>query len=174
VMRFMSRCAIIIGLSVGVFLLMQLLFDGSHCLDCGARYGFPLSYMQDGTYATRGCILWIGFLGDLVIAVSVSALTVWFWLAGRSQSNPPPDFVAATEAESVLLVRPPIMSESETGGTRSIDVRGGIVEASLNHVPTNSCVFLPLRGALLSAWSTDARRQARGVGRSAFAQFHYR
>ena len=78
-MRVMSKFAIVIGLSVVVFLLMQLLFDGSHCFDCGARYGFPLSYMQDGTYSTHGHVLWMGFLGDLAVAVSVSTLTVWFW-----------------------------------------------------------------------------------------------
>jgi prepilin signal peptidase PulO-like enzyme (type II secretory pathway) len=76
--RFVFRCAIVSGLSVVVFLFMQL-FDGSHCLDCGAKYGFPLSYMQDGTYATHGHVLWMGFLGDFAIAGSVSAFALWVW-----------------------------------------------------------------------------------------------
>jgi len=77
-MRFILRCAIVIGLTVMAFVVMQL-FGGSHCLDCGARVGFPLSYMQDGTYATHGHVLWMGFLGDFAIAVSVSAFAVWVW-----------------------------------------------------------------------------------------------
>jgi hypothetical protein len=74
---FVFRCVIVSGLSVVVFLVVQLLFGGSHCFDCGARYGFPLSYMQDGTYATHGHVLWIGFLGNFAIAVSVSAFALW-------------------------------------------------------------------------------------------------
>jgi hypothetical protein len=76
-MRFIFRCATVIGLSVVVFLIMQLLFDGFHCFDCGARYGFPLSYMQDGTYGAHGYVLWMGFLGDFAIALSVSTFAVW-------------------------------------------------------------------------------------------------
>jgi len=78
-MRLISKYAIVIGLSVVVFLLMQLSFASSHCLDCGARYGFPFSYMQEGMYATHGRVLWMGLLGDFGIAVSFSELTVWFW-----------------------------------------------------------------------------------------------
>jgi hypothetical protein len=77
-MRFMFRCAIAIGLSVVVFEITQLL-GGAHCYDCGARYGFPLSYMQDGTYASHGHILWIGFLVDFAIAASVSTIAMWAW-----------------------------------------------------------------------------------------------
>jgi hypothetical protein len=33
--------AIVIALSASVFALMQLLFGGSHCYDCGATIGFP-------------------------------------------------------------------------------------------------------------------------------------
>jgi hypothetical protein len=87
-MRFVSRCAIVIGLSVVVFLLMQLLGDGSHCFDCGARHGFPLSYMQDGTYATHGHVLWMGFLGDFAIAVSVGTFTVWFCRSRKVSKYP--------------------------------------------------------------------------------------
>jgi hypothetical protein len=57
-MRFMFRCAIAIGLSVVVFEITQLL-GGAHCYDCGASYGFPLSYMQEGTYASHGHVLGI-------------------------------------------------------------------------------------------------------------------
>jgi hypothetical protein len=78
-MRFAFSCAIVIGLSVVVFLIMQLLFSGSHCFDCGARYGFPLSYMQEGTYATTGHVLWMGFIGDFAIAATVSLTAMWVW-----------------------------------------------------------------------------------------------
>jgi len=75
--HFVFRCAIVIGLSVVVFLGMQFLFGRLHCFDCGARYGFPLSYMQDGTFSTHGHVLWVGFLGDFAIAVGVSIFAVW-------------------------------------------------------------------------------------------------
>ena len=78
-MGFVFRCAIVIGLSVVVFLVMQVLFGGSHCFDCGARYGFPIAYMQDGTYATHGHVLWMGFVADFAIAVSVSTFAMWVW-----------------------------------------------------------------------------------------------
>ena len=67
------------ALSIVVFEITQLLFGGAHCYDCGARYGFPLSYMQDGTYASHGQVLWIGFLGDFTIAASVSTIAMWVW-----------------------------------------------------------------------------------------------
>jgi len=78
-MRFMFRCAITIGLSIVVFEITQLLLGGVHCYDCGARYGFQLSYMQDGTYASHGHILWIGFLVDFAIAASFSTIAMWAW-----------------------------------------------------------------------------------------------
>ena len=45
---FTRSCAIAIGVSIAVFAVMQLLFGGPHCLDCGARVGVPFSYMQEG------------------------------------------------------------------------------------------------------------------------------
>jgi hypothetical protein len=76
-MRFMLRCAVVIGFSVVVFLVMRLVFDGPHCLDRGARYGFPLSYMQDGTYGTHGRFFLIGSLVDFAIAMTVSPFAMW-------------------------------------------------------------------------------------------------
>jgi len=73
------KCAIVIGISIAVFALMQVLFNGAHCLDCGARVGFPFSYMQEGTFATLGRFIWIGFLGDCAVAFSISMLAVWLW-----------------------------------------------------------------------------------------------
>jgi len=67
------------ALSAIVFALMQSLFGGTHCYDCGAMYGFPFSYMQDGTYATTGHFLWLGFFGDLAIAATITTLAVWIW-----------------------------------------------------------------------------------------------
>jgi hypothetical protein len=77
-MRFTLKCATVIALSVVVFVVMQF-FDDPHCLDCGARHGFPLAYMQDGTYANHGQFLWMGFVADLAIAVCLSILTARFW-----------------------------------------------------------------------------------------------
>jgi hypothetical protein len=78
-MRFLFRCAVLFGISVVVFLIMQLLFGRSHCFDCGARYGFPFSYMYEGTYSTHGHVIWIGFLGDFAIAITVSLFAIWVW-----------------------------------------------------------------------------------------------
>ncbi|MFZ0419111.1 MAG: hypothetical protein WAM04_13515 [Candidatus Sulfotelmatobacter sp.] len=75
----MRRCAIVITLSAIVFALMQSVLGGTHCYDCGARYGFPFPYMQDGTYATRGHFLWLGFLGDIALAATVATSVVWMW-----------------------------------------------------------------------------------------------
>jgi hypothetical protein len=86
-MRFILRCATIIGLSVVVFLGMQALFDGSNCIDCGAKIGFPFSYVQDGTYGTHGYMLWMGLLGDFAIALSVSTFAVGVWHI-KIQSSP--------------------------------------------------------------------------------------
>ncbi len=35
--------------------------------------------MQDGTYASHGHVLWIGFLVDFAIAASVSTIATWAW-----------------------------------------------------------------------------------------------
>jgi hypothetical protein len=67
--------AAVIVLSVLLFALMQL-FDASHCLDCGAKVGFPFAYMQDGTYATIGHVIWPGLLGDSAIALTLSGVAV--------------------------------------------------------------------------------------------------
>ncbi|MGA8618460.1 MAG: hypothetical protein WB660_08065 [Candidatus Sulfotelmatobacter sp.] len=69
----------VIALSTIVFALMQLMFGGSHCYDCGARVGFPLSYMQDGTYGTHGRFLWLGFIGDIATAatITISVMSMW-------------------------------------------------------------------------------------------------
>jgi hypothetical protein len=67
-----------IGLSLLLFVVMQV-FDHSHCLDCGARVGFPFAYMQDGTYSTMGHTIWLGLLGDCAIALLLSGLIVWMW-----------------------------------------------------------------------------------------------
>ena len=72
------KVAVAAVISILVFVLMQL-FDGSHCMDCRAKVGFPFSYMQGGTYATRGHFIWIGFVCDLAVAVVVSAALVAMW-----------------------------------------------------------------------------------------------
>ncbi len=70
---------IVIALSAILFALMQLLFGGSHCNDCGATIGFPFSYMREGTWGTHGRFRWLGFLGDAAIAAALATLVVWMW-----------------------------------------------------------------------------------------------
>ena len=78
-----GRCATVIGISMVVLALMQIVFGGTHCLDCGARVGFPFSYMQEGTFATLGHFIWLGFLGDCAVALAVSTLAVWMWCSRK-------------------------------------------------------------------------------------------
>jgi hypothetical protein len=76
-MRFVFKTAVAVGISLVLFYLMQLLFGGPHCFDCGAKVGFPFSYMQDGTYATHGHFIWLGFVGDLAIPLGITTLATW-------------------------------------------------------------------------------------------------
>ena len=73
-MRFVLRAAVAVGISFALFFLTQLLFGGTHCFDCGAKVGFPFSYMQDGTYATRGHFIWLGFVADFAISLGITTL----------------------------------------------------------------------------------------------------
>jgi hypothetical protein len=75
----MRKSGIVLGISVVVFVVMQVAFGSGHCLDCGARVGFPFTYMQEGTFATLGHFIGLGFLGDSAVALAVSALAVWMW-----------------------------------------------------------------------------------------------
>ncbi len=75
----MRKWAIVIAISVVLFAVMQVAFGSAHCLDCGARVGFPFAYMQEGTFATLGHFIWLGFLGDCAVAVAVSTSAVWMW-----------------------------------------------------------------------------------------------
>jgi hypothetical protein len=77
-MRTIRTCAIGVVLSVLVFFAMQLL-NRPHCLDCVARIGFPLAYMQDGTFSTVGHFIWFGFLADFSIAVAAAVIIMWVW-----------------------------------------------------------------------------------------------
>jgi hypothetical protein len=76
-MRFVLRAAVAVGISFVLFFLMQLLFGGTHCFDCGAKVGFPFSYMQDGTYATHGHFIWLGFVADFAISLGITTLATW-------------------------------------------------------------------------------------------------
>jgi hypothetical protein len=71
-------CVIVLAVSMLVFLLMQT-FSGPHCLDCGARVGFPFTYTQEGTFATLGHFIWLGFLGDYSIALAITVIVIWLW-----------------------------------------------------------------------------------------------
>ena len=77
-MRSVFRWASAVGITIVSFALMQL-FGRAHCIDCGAMIGFPFSYMQDGTYATHGHVIWLGFLGDLTVATLVTTFAVLIW-----------------------------------------------------------------------------------------------
>lgn len=77
-MRSLFRCATVIGLGFVLFFAMQL-FGRSHCFDCGAKIGFPLPYMQDGTYATHGRMIWTGLLVDSAAALVIAVLVVFIW-----------------------------------------------------------------------------------------------
>jgi hypothetical protein len=78
-MRFMLKAALLVGISFVLFGLIQVLFGGTHCFDCGAKYGFPFSYMQDGTYATHGHVIWSGLIGDFAITLAISTGAAWVW-----------------------------------------------------------------------------------------------
>ena len=73
------RYAAIAGVSVAVFASMQVLGGGRHCLDCGARVGFPFVYMQEGTFSTLGHFIWLGFFGDCTAALAIAVVVVWLW-----------------------------------------------------------------------------------------------
>jgi len=61
---FILKSAVAAAMGFVLFGLMQVLLGSAHCFDCGARVGFPFSYMQDGTYATHGHIIWRGLAAD--------------------------------------------------------------------------------------------------------------
>jgi prepilin signal peptidase PulO-like enzyme (type II secretory pathway) len=82
-MRSLLRCATVIGLTLVLFFVMQL-FGRPHCFDCRAKIGFPLPYMQDGTYATHGRMLWTGLLVDSAAALVIAALAVVIWHRKRA------------------------------------------------------------------------------------------
>jgi hypothetical protein len=86
-MRFALRIAIAVGLSFVLFYVMQVLFGRPHCFDCGVTYGFPFSYVQEGTYATHGHFLWPGFIGDFTIAFAISALAIVRFTRKKKISN---------------------------------------------------------------------------------------
>jgi hypothetical protein len=73
------KAAVIVGISFVLFYSMQILFGGSPCFDCGAKFGFPFFYMQDGTYGTHGHLIWPGFIGDFALAFCISTLAAWLW-----------------------------------------------------------------------------------------------
>jgi hypothetical protein len=76
-MRFVFMAAVVVGISFTLFVLVQLLFGGTHCFDCGAKVGFPFAYMQDGTYATHGHFIWQGFIADIAIPLGITTMATW-------------------------------------------------------------------------------------------------
>ena len=91
-MRFVLKAVVIVGISFVLFYSMQVLFGGRHCFDCGAKVGFPFFYIQDGTFGTRGHVIWPGFIGDFAFALCISTLAVWMWGKGKVSKYPHPQF----------------------------------------------------------------------------------
>jgi hypothetical protein len=79
------RSSAVVGFGLLLFVLTQSLsaFIRPHCYDCGAKVGFPFPYNQEGLYATHGHIIWLGLIGDLAVAVGISACAVWLWYRAR-------------------------------------------------------------------------------------------
>jgi hypothetical protein len=80
-MRFVLKSVALLGVGLVLFWILQVLFGFAHphCFDCGAKYGFPFHYAEDGTYATHGHTIWTGFVADYVIAVGICTFTVWMY-----------------------------------------------------------------------------------------------
>jgi hypothetical protein len=76
-MRFVLKATVAVGISFVLFYLMQVLFGGTHCFDCGSKVGFPFSYMQEGTYASHGRFIWLGFVGDFAIPLGITTAATW-------------------------------------------------------------------------------------------------
>jgi hypothetical protein len=76
-MRFILKSAVAAAMGFVLFGLMQVLFGSAHCFDCGARVGFPFSYMQEGTYATHGHIIWRGLAADCAVALGFGTMAIW-------------------------------------------------------------------------------------------------
>jgi hypothetical protein len=75
-MRFIVKSAVAVVVSLVLLGAMQVLVEGTHCFDCGARVGFPFAYMQEGTFATHGQMIWSGFALDCAIALGVAIIAI--------------------------------------------------------------------------------------------------
>ena len=75
---FILKSAVAAAMGFVLFGLMQVLLGSAHCFDCGARVGFPFSYMQDGTYATHGHIICRGLRILVLYTVSLESLAQYF------------------------------------------------------------------------------------------------
>ena len=78
-MRFMLRCAVVIGFSVVVFLVMQMVFDGPHCLDCGQGMASHSPTCKTEPMELTAAFFLIGSLVDFAIAMTVSPFAKWVW-----------------------------------------------------------------------------------------------
>jgi hypothetical protein len=81
--RFVIKAIIAMGIALVLFFLTQMLFGNSYCFDCGVKVGFPFSYKQEGTYATSGHFIWLGFIGDIAIPLGFSTMAMW--VLGRNR-----------------------------------------------------------------------------------------
>jgi len=65
--------------------MMQSFFGRPDCFDCpGYRYGFPFAFREEAGYVGPERTLWLGFLGDLAVALGVSTSVVWLWRHARN------------------------------------------------------------------------------------------
>lgn len=83
-MRFMTKAAIAVGVSVLLFFLTQVLFGNTSCFDCGLKVGFPFPYKQEGTYGTHGHFIWLGFVG---VGISFGITTLVVWVLSRKEKS---------------------------------------------------------------------------------------
>jgi hypothetical protein len=80
VKRLIYRFAIIIGLSVVLFVLMESFLGYPSCFDCpGYQYGFPFAFREEAGFVGPDRVLWLGLFGDLALAIAVSMSAVWMW-----------------------------------------------------------------------------------------------
>ena len=76
-MRFIVKSSIAVVIGFVLFGGVQVVLGGSHCFDCGAKVGFPFPYMQEGTFATHGDLIWSGLVADSAIALGFAILATW-------------------------------------------------------------------------------------------------
>ena len=79
-MKPIRKAVLIATLGFLIFVLMQVVGGpviNPACLDCGARAGFPFAYVQEASRSRADRVIWSGLLGDLALAIGLSACAMW-------------------------------------------------------------------------------------------------